>query len=144
MTKSIFLALDFPNWKEARDFLDYNDLHGVPVKVGMELYYREGPQVIEYLKQKDHKIFLDLKLYDIPSTVMKAMQVISSLEVDMVNIHALGGSEMIQCAKEGLVRGNSSSRSKLIAVTVLTSMDQYVLNNEIGIPENVVDTTVKL
>ncbi|WP_042144952.1 orotidine-5'-phosphate decarboxylase [Paucisalibacillus sp. EB02] len=142
MTESIYLALDFPSWQEAGRFLEESDLYGVPVKVGMELYYREGLGIIEKLKQNNHKIFLDLKLHDIPTTVMRAMKVLSSLEVDMVNVHALGGSEMIQRAKEGLVNGNPNFDTKLIAVTVLTSMDQKVLNGELGIPGNLLDTTV--
>ncbi|WP_096269947.1 orotidine-5'-phosphate decarboxylase [Paucisalibacillus globulus] len=144
MKESIYLALDFPNWQEANSFIEDNHLQGVPVKVGMELYYREGPRIIERLKQNNHKIFLDLKLHDIPTTVMRTMSVLSSLEVDMVNIHALGGSEMIQRAREGLLNGNPNFDTKLIAVTVLTSMDEQVLNNEMGIPGNLLETTVKL
>ncbi|WP_026906053.1 orotidine-5'-phosphate decarboxylase [Paucisalibacillus globulus] len=142
MTKSIYLALDFPTWKEAGRFLEENDLHGVPVKVGMELYYREGPQIIDKLKENNHKVFLDLKLHDIPTTVMRAMKVLSSLEVDLVNVHALGGSEMIQRAKDGLINGNPNFDTKLIAVTVLTSMEQRVLNEELGISGNLLNVAV--
>jgi orotidine-5'-phosphate decarboxylase len=142
MTNSIYLALDFPNEKEATEFLEKNDLQGVPVKVGMELYYREGPHIIEKLKKNHHKIFLDLKLHDIPTTVMKAMQVLSSLEVEMVNVHAFGGGDMIRRAKEGLISGNPNFDTKLLAVTVLTSMDQQVLNEELGVPNDLIETTI--
>ncbi|MFD2044037.1 orotidine-5'-phosphate decarboxylase [Ornithinibacillus salinisoli] len=135
MSSSIYLALDFPNWSETDQFIKTNQLQGVPVKVGMELFYREGPKVIERLKENNHAIFLDLKLHDIPTTVMRAMKNIAALEVDMVNVHALGGSEMIQRAKEGLQSGSisSSHQTKLIAVTVLTSMDQKTMNEELYI-----------
>ncbi|WP_047984943.1 orotidine-5'-phosphate decarboxylase [Ornithinibacillus californiensis] len=140
MTDSIYLALDFPDWNEAYEFIHTNHLHGVPVKVGMELFYKEGLAVIEKLKENNHKIFLDLKLHDIPTTVRKAMTVLSSLEVDMINVHALGGSEMILRAKEGLEKGNT----KLIAVTVLTSMEQSVLSEELKIQDSLMDTVVQL
>lgn len=144
MNNAIYLALDFPTWDDAKGFIDKNELHGVPVKVGMELYYREGPRLIENLKRDNHTIFLDLKLHDIPTTVMKAMTNLAKLEVDMVNVHALGGSEMIQRAKEGLLNSSSASHeTKLIAVTVLTSMDEAILNNELMIPGNVQDTAVR-
>ncbi|MEC5422758.1 orotidine-5'-phosphate decarboxylase [Virgibacillus sp. C22-A2] len=130
-----YLSLDFPDWKETKQFLDRNELHGVPVKVGMELFYKEGPRVIELLKENNHAIFLDLKLHDIPTTVMRAMKNIAKLEVDMINIHALGGSEMIQRAKEGLLAGSSSRhQTKLIAVTILTSMDSETMNSELLLP----------
>ncbi|MFD1849119.1 orotidine-5'-phosphate decarboxylase [Oceanobacillus bengalensis] len=140
MEKSIFLALDFPTWQETKDFLNFHELYGVPVKVGMELFYREGPKVIESLKANNHPIFLDLKLHDIPTTVMRAMRNLSSLGVDIVNVHALGGSEMIKRAKEGLSGGQFDT--KLIAVTVLTSMDTETLNVELMIPGNTEDVAV--
>src|SRR5699024_2174729 len=132
MMNNIYLALDFPCWKESKQFIEENGLKGVPVKVGMELFYREGPSVIEKLKENNHPIFLDLKLHDIPTTVRKAMHHIAKLEVDMINVHALGGSEMIQAAKEGLISGESNGHNtKLIAVTVLTSMDKETMNQEL-------------
>ena len=103
----IYLALDFPTWQEAETFLDKNKLNGVPVKVGMELFYREGNFVVEQLKDRNHPIFLDLKLHDIPTTVKRAMRNIAKLEVDFVNVHAFGGSEMMKRAKEGLLAGGS-------------------------------------
>ncbi|WP_430786061.1 orotidine-5'-phosphate decarboxylase [Virgibacillus flavescens] len=135
MNKNMYLSLDFPTWVEAKTFIDTHEFQGVPVKVGMELFYREGPQVIEKLKEANHTVFLDLKLHDIPTTVNKAMRNIAKLNVDMVNVHALGGSEMIQRAKEGLLAGSSSANTtKLIAVTVLTSMDEEAMNNELRLP----------
>lgn len=138
----IFLALDFATWEEAQSFLEKNDLKHVPVKVGMELFYREGIHVIEQLKLKEHPIFLDLKLHDIPTTVMRAMRNLAALEVDYVNVHALGGSEMIKRAKEGLQTSSQARQSpKLLAVTILTSMDQATLHRDLtlqgSIHENV-------
>ena len=131
MTNPIYLALDFPTWKETKQFIDTYTLHGVPVKVGMELFYREGPKVIEKLKADNHSIFLDLKLHDIPNTVMRAMRNIAALGVDIVNVHALGGSEMIKWAKEGLLLGGTGKDTKLIAVTILTSMSDQTMNDEL-------------
>ncbi|RYG74107.1 orotidine-5'-phosphate decarboxylase [Lentibacillus lipolyticus] len=135
--REMYLALDFPEWEEARAFIDTHDLYGVPVKVGMELFYREGPLLIEKLKEDGHPIFLDLKLHDIPTTVMKAMKNIARLDVDMVTVHALGGSEMIRKAKEGLMAGSVSDSPKLIAVTMLTSADAKVMNHELRISGDV-------
>ncbi|MBP1968168.1 orotidine-5'-phosphate decarboxylase [Virgibacillus natechei] len=135
MDKSIYLALDFPDWHETKQFLEVNNLQGIPVKVGMELFYREGAHVIEKLKENNHPIFLDLKLHDIPTTIMKAMKNIAKLEVDMVNVHASGGSEMIKRAKEGLDIGSHANyQTKLIAVTILTSMDNETMHNELLLP----------
>ncbi|WP_339227631.1 orotidine-5'-phosphate decarboxylase [Oceanobacillus sp. FSL K6-2867] len=142
MNENIYLALDFPSWQETKLFLDTNHLHGVPVKVGMELFYREGPLIIEKLKQQNHAIFLDLKLHDIPTTVMRAMKNLASLGIDLVNVHALGGGEMIRYAKEGLVSGSNGKIPKLIAVTILTSMEQQVLNEQLRISGNVVENAV--
>lgn len=122
MNNNIYLALDFPTWMEAKAFIDRHNLNGVPVKVGMELFYREGPYIIEQLKKDNHAIFLDLKLHDIPTTVKKAMQNLTKLDVDLVNVHALGGGAMIQAAKEGLL-ASSNNHTKLLAVTMLTSME---------------------
>lgn len=143
MKQNMYLSLDFPTWKEAKNFIDTHEFHGVPVKVGMELFYREGPQVIEKLKEDNHAIFLDLKLHDIPTTVMKAMKNIAKLEVDMVNVHALGGSEMIRRAKDGLVSASASNHeTKLIAVTMLTSMDNEAMCNELRLPGNLHDNVL--
>lgn len=142
---NIYLALDFPTWDEASEFLAVNDLHGVPVKVGMELFYREGISVIEKLKERDHSIFLDLKLYDIPTTVMRAMQNLAKLEVDFVNVHALGGSDMIKKAKEGLMSYPSySHETKLLAVTILTSMDEETMHHDLGLTGSVDENVLHL
>lgn len=143
MNQSIYLALDFPSWQKAKDFIDQHGFHGVPVKVGMELFYREGPRLIEKLKQQNHDVFLDLKLHDIPTTVMKAMKNIAGLGVDMVNVHALGGSDMFRRAKEGLISGSPANHEpKLLAVTILTSMDNMVMNDELKIQGNIQDNVV--
>ncbi|WP_087972970.1 orotidine-5'-phosphate decarboxylase [Oceanobacillus rekensis] len=139
MNNHIYLALDFPDWEETKRFLEDHQFQGVPVKVGMELFYKEGPSVIEKLKQDNHPIFLDLKLHDIPTTVMRAMKNIGKLGVDLTNVHALGGSEMIKFAKEGLVAGSQNQDTKLIAVTVLTSMDESTLQNQLRIPGSLED-----
>ncbi|MYL60774.1 orotidine-5'-phosphate decarboxylase, partial [Virgibacillus halodenitrificans] len=98
----------------------------------------------EKLKEKGHPIFLDLKLHDIPTTVMRAMANLASMEVDIVNVHAMGGSEMIKRAKEGLIKGSSSPNTKLIAVTVLTSMDKAVMNEELHLSGEVEEQVVRL
>lgn len=132
MMKRIFLALDFPSWEKAKQFIEVNGFKGVPVKVGMELFYREGPSVIEKLKENDHPVFLDLKLHDIPTTVKRAMTNLAKLDVDLINVHALGGSKMIQAAKEGLLSGASNGhKTKLLAVTILTSMNGETMNREL-------------
>lgn len=141
--KPVFLALDFPTWKQASGFLEDNDLAGVPVKVGMELFYREGIHVIEQLKLRNHPIFLDLKLHDIPTTVMRAMRNLADLEVDYVNVHALGGGEMIKRAKEGLQTGSQSAHeTKLLAVTILTSMDDQALHDDLTLRGSVQDNVL--
>lgn len=139
--RSIFLALDFPTWKESEQFITENELHGVPVKVGMELFYREGNYVIERLKENGHPIFLDLKLHDIPTTVYRAMRNLAALEVDYVNVHALGGAEMIYRAKEAL---SETRTTKLLAVTILTSHDEVALRNDLRLPGSVNENVVHL
>lgn len=139
----IYLALDFPTWQEAETFLDKNKLSGVPVKVGMELFYREGNFVVEQLKRRNHPIFLDLKLHDIPTTVERAMRNIAKLEVDFVNVHAFGGSEMMRRAKEGLLAGGSH-RTKLLAVTILTSFDEETMQRELHIQAPLEEQVVHL
>jgi orotidine-5'-phosphate decarboxylase len=131
MNQSIYLALDFPTWQKANHFIKENALEGVPVKVGMELFYREGPSMIEKLKSNNHPVFLDLKLHDIPTTVKRAMKNLTYLELDMVTIHALGGTEMIRAAKEGLLSGNGN-QTNLLAVTILTSMDERAMQDELN------------
>lgn len=137
MNKSIYLALDFPDWEATKRFIESNHLQGVPVKVGMELFYKEGRFVIEKLKANHHPIFLDLKLHDIPTTVQRAMKNLAAMEVDIVNVHALGGSEMIKRAKEGLLSAGGRKETKLLAVTILTSMDDTVIREELTLHQSV-------
>ena len=114
------IALDFPNFEAVKEFLAlFPAEEKLYVKVGMELYYSAGPEVVRYLKKLGHSVFLDLKLHDIPNTVKSAMKVLSNLGVDMTNVHAAGGVEMMKAAREGL--GN---QAKLIAVTQLTSTSE--------------------
>ena len=121
--KDVIIALDFPTREETLSFLDQFPAGEKPfVKIGMELFYAEGPQVVRDIKARGHKIFLDLKLHDIPNTVKRAMAVLSRLDVDMVNLHAAGASEMMRAALEGLTRPDGT-RPLLIAVTQLTSTD---------------------
>jgi orotidine-5'-phosphate decarboxylase len=108
----------------------------------MELYYAEGPSIVKAIKDRGHKIFLDLKLHDIPNTVKKSMSVLSHLDVDMTNLHAGGGVDMMKAAVEGLTRPDGT-RPLLIAVTMLTSISQEAMNGELGINGNVADTVMK-
>ncbi|PIC71750.1 orotidine-5'-phosphate decarboxylase [Sporosarcina sp. P16b] len=131
MNHSPIIALDFDSAEKTFDFLQAFD-HSVNVKVGMELYYKEGPAMIARLKEEGYSIFLDLKLHDIPNTVKSAMKVLASLEVDMVNVHAAGGKTMMEAALEGLDAGTAVGvqRPALIAVTQLTSTDERQVNEE--------------
>ncbi len=144
MTPTIMIALDFPTGQKALEFLDQFK-EPVYVKVGMELYYSEGPSIIEEIKKRGHKIFLDLKLHDIPNTVKSAMKVLAKLGVDVTNVHAAGGIKMMQAAKEGLEEGarerGQDEVPMLIAVTQLTSTDEEMMHDELlvnGKMENVV------
>ncbi|MFC7061271.1 orotidine-5'-phosphate decarboxylase [Halobacillus seohaensis] len=127
----LYVALDFENKQQTLKFLEMNDLAKVPVKVGMELFYKEGPSIIKELKQSEHPVFLDLKLHDIPATVKRAMKNLASLEVDVVNVHTQGGSRMIESAIEGLTEGSQGDRPLLLAVTQLTSTDETMLKKEL-------------
>lgn len=124
------IALDFKSAQEVFAFLDLFTEEKPYVKVGMELFYAEGPQIVREIKKRGHKIFLDLKLHDIPNTVKKAMHVLSGLDVDMCNLHAAGTIEMMKAALEGLTR-EDGSRPLLIAVTQLTSTDQERMDREL-------------
>ena len=135
MARDVIIALDFPTRQETLDFLGRFPEGEKPfVKIGMELYYAEGPQIVREIKARGHKIFLDLKLHDIPNTVKRAMAVLSGLDVDMVNLHAAGTSAMMSAALEGLTRPDGT-RPLLIAVTQLTSTDQAALTNELLIEQ---------
>ncbi|AYC29186.1 orotidine-5'-phosphate decarboxylase [Paenisporosarcina cavernae] len=131
MTRPIIVALDFATKEEAVQFL-HSFSEPLFVKVGMELYYQEGPSVVRKLKALGHAVFLDLKLHDIPNTVYSAMKGLAKLGVDMVNVHAAGGIEMMQAAKRGLEDGlaEGSELPKLIAVTQLTSSSEELVRSE--------------
>ena len=130
--KDVIVALDFPTGEETLRFLDQfpADERKPFVKIGMELFYAEGPDIVRAIKTRGHRIFLDLKLHDIPNTVKRAMAVLSRLDVDMVNLHAAGASEMMRAALEGLTRPDGT-RPLLIAVTQLTSTDADALKKEL-------------
>lgn len=130
MAKDVIIALDFAGAKETLEFLDLFGEKKPFVKIGMELFYAEGPSIVKEIKNRGHKIFLDLKLHDIPNTVKKAMKVLSSLDADMCNLHAAGASEMMKAAIEGLTR-EDGTRPLLIAVTQLTSTDERALHEEL-------------
>lgn len=130
MNKDVIIALDFPTKLETLAFLDQFQGRKPFVKIGMELFYAEGPDIVREIKARGHRIFLDLKLHDIPNTVKRAMAVLSRLDVDMVNLHAAGASTMMRGALEGLTRPDGT-RPLLIAVTQLTSTDAEALKNEL-------------
>lgn len=130
MDNKVIIALDFDSAQKVYGFLDKFGDRELFVKIGMELYYAEGPAIIREIKKRGHKIFLDLKLHDIPNTVKKAMHVLSGLDVDMCNLHASGTREMMEAALEGLTRADGS-RPLLIAVTQLTSTDERALHEEL-------------
>lgn len=141
MGKDVIIACDFASAEETLAFLDKFTEEKPYVKIGMELYYAEGPQIVKKIKERGHKIFLDLKLHDIPNTVKKAMKVLSGLDVDMCNLHAAGTIAMMEAALEGLTR-EDGTRPLLIAVTQLTSTDQERMEKDLLIEkplEEVVD-----
>ncbi len=141
MGKDVIIACDFASAEETLAFLDKFTEEKPYVKIGMELYYAEGPQIVKKIKERGHKIFLDLKLHDIPNTVKKAMKVLSALDVDMCNLHAAGTAAMMEAALEGLTR-EDGTRPLLIAVTQLTSTDQERMEKDLLIEkplEEVVD-----
>ena len=142
MNRDVIIACDFSSREATLEFLDRFPEGRKPfVKIGMELFYAEGPAIVRDIKARGHRIFLDLKLHDIPNTVRKAMRVLSALDVDMVNVHAAGTIGMMRAAVEGLTR-EDGSRPLLIAVTQLTSTSEEVMQNELlirtGIREAVV------
>ena len=131
--KDVIIALDFPTREETLSFLDQFPAGEKPfVKIGMELFYAEGPSIVREIRGRGHKIFLDLKLHDIPNTVKKAMAALSALDVDLVNVHAAGTGAMMSAALAGLTRPDGT-RPLLIAVTQLTSTDQDMLEKELWI-----------
>ena len=140
MNKDVIVACDFGSGAEALAFLDkFAGCGRKPfVKIGMELFYAEGPSIVRAIKERGHKIFLDLKLHDIPNTVRKAMKVLSSLDVDMVNVHAAGTIDMMKAALEGLTRPDGT-RPLLIAVTQLTSTSEERMRGELLIDASIGD-----
>lgn len=136
--KDVIIACDFASAEATLAFLDrFGDLRPY-VKIGMELYYAEGPAIVRALKARGHRIFLDLKLHDIPNTVRKAMAVLSRLDIDMVNLHAAGTREMMRAALEGLTR-EDGTRPLLIAVTQLTSTSEERMHSDLLIPGKIGD-----
>lgn len=142
MAKDVIIACDFGSAQDCYKFLDlFKDLDRKPfLKIGMELFYAAGPEIVRELKKRGFKIFLDLKLHDIPNTVKKAMKVLSGLDVDMVNVHASGTIEMMKAAKEGLTR-EDGTRPLLIAVTQLTSTSEEAMRKQLLI-DNPIDETI--
>ena len=140
MGKDVIVACDFPSKEAVLGFLDRFQEEKPYVKIGMELFYAEGPEIVREIKRRGHRIFLDLKLHDIPNTVKKAMHSLSVLDVDMVNLHAAGTTAMMEAALEGLTR-EDGSRPLLIAVTQLTSTNQESMEKDLLI-EKPIDQVV--
>ncbi len=135
MGKDVIVACDFSSAEAVYSFLDKFEGERKPfVKIGMELFYAEGPDIVRQIKRRGHRIFLDLKLHDIPNTVKKAMEVLSALDVDICNLHAAGTMAMMEAALEGLTRPDGT-RPLLIAVTQLTSTDQHSMERDLLIRE---------
>ena len=141
MGKDVIVACDFPSAGETMAFLDRLGAEAPFVKTGMELFYAEGPEIVRSLKRRGCRVFLDLKLHDIPNTVKKAMAVLSGLGADIVNVHAAGTRAMMAAALEGLTRPDGS-RPLLIAVTQLTSTDEETMRRELLIPEGLRETVL--
>lgn len=142
MGKDVIIACDFASADDTFKFLDKFTEEKPFVKIGMELFYAEGPSIVREIKRRGHKIFLDLKLHDIPNTVKKSMAVLSKLDVDMTNLHAAGTIDMMKAALEGLTR-EDGTRPILIAVTQLTSTSEERMQKELLINSSINDTIVK-
>ena len=143
MAKDVIIACDFASKRQTLEFLDAFEGGRKPfVKIGMELYYAEGPDIVRELKRRGHPIFLDLKLHDIPNTVRKAMRVLSALDVDICNVHASGTIDMMRAALEGLTR-EDGTRPLLVAVTQLTSTSEERMQKELLIGAGINETIVK-
>lgn len=144
MNKDVIIACDFGTPEAALEFLDKFQDEKPFVKIGMELFYAGGPEIVREIRRRGHKIFLDLKLHDIPNTVKKTMKVLSALDVDMVNVHAAGTIEMMRAALEGLKEGRTDgTRPLIIAVTQLTSTSEQALHEQLLIPSSINDTIIK-
>lgn len=131
MAKGVIIALDFPNRERTMDFLSLFGGERPYVKIGMELFYAAGPEIVREISGRGHKVFLDLKLCDIPNTVRGAMRSLRGLGVDIINLHAFGSSAMMSAALEGLTEPDGSRHTKLIAVTILTSTGEETLHREL-------------
>lgn len=142
--RDVIIACDFPSAEETLAFLDkFKDEPRKPfLKIGMELYYGAGNEIVKEIKRRGHRIFLDLKLHDIPNTVKKAMRVLSALDVDMTNVHAAGTVEMMRAALEGLTRPDGT-RPLLIAVTQLTSTSEEAMHKQLLIDASINDTIAR-
>ena len=138
MKRDVIIACDFASAEATYAFLDKFTEEKPFVKIGMELYYAEGPTIVREIRRRGHKIFLDLKLHDIPNTVQKAMAVLSRLDVDMVNLHAAGTKAMMEAALKGLTR-EDGTRPILLAVTQLTSTSEERMHDELLIPGSIAD-----
>ena len=141
MGKDVIIACDFDSAEKVFAFLDKFTGKKPFVKIGMELYYAEGPSIVREIKKRGHKIFLDLKLHDIPNTVKKSMAVLSRLDVDMTNLHAAGTGRMMEAAIEGLTR-EDGTRPMLIAVTQLTSTDEETMKKDLLIDKPIADVVM--
>ena len=140
--RDVIIACDFSSKEQTLNFLDKFTGRKPFVKIGMELFYAEGPEIVRTIKERGHRIFLDLKLHDIPNTVKKAMSVLRNLDVDMTNVHAAGTVDMMRAAIEGLTR-EDGTRPLLIAVTQLTSTSEERMQKELLIGASINDTIVK-
>ena len=141
MGKSVIIACDFKDKEETLNFLNKFEDEKLYLKIGMELFYSEGPEIVREIKKRGHKIFLDLKLHDIPNTVEKAMKSLAKLDVDMTNVHASGTIKMMEAGLRGLTK-EEGTRPLLIAVTQLTSTSQEVMEQDLLIKENIEDVVM--
>lgn len=142
MKKDVIIACDFKDAQSTLEFLDLFKEEKPFIKIGMELYYAEGANIVKTIKAKGHKIFLDLKLHDIPNTVKKTMTILSNLDVDMINVHASGTMEMMRAALTGVSK-EDGSRPLVIAVTQLTSVSEKQMQNELLITSSINETIIK-
>lgn len=142
MAEDVIIALDFPDRERTMDFLTRFGEERPYVKIGMELFYAAGPGIVREIKERGHKIFLDLKLCDIPNTVKGAMRSLSSLGVDIINLHAFGAGGMMRAALEGLTLPDGTRKTKLIAVTILTSTSEDALHRELYIEKPLAETVM--
>lgn len=141
MGKAVIIACDFKDKEETLNFLNKFENEKLYLKIGMELFYSEGPEIVRKIKKRGHNIFLDLKLHDIPNTVEKAMKSLANLDVDMTNVHASGTIKMMEAGLRGLTK-EDGTRPLLIAVTQLTSTSQEAMENDLLIKENIEDVVM--